>query len=333
LKCYFLLFGVIMATNVVKLSRLSRNKTTGNFIILIVIFIGVTSVLSAIGLSSNLEKLTVITGFLLSILFSYIVNKKLRQPFFIEISRYLDDLVTRRFDVKQIIAQIELIEPLQTLNNTKTILKQLDEFYIEMEEILNVTSNEISVGSPPISTSHIQRELRDIVKLVGQSLNEIKKKRENIVFLSNMRQIILDTINTQMSRPRNEIESDYLMFKVKKHVHDRIVDYHLLQRILEHILFQEEIIGRLELNRVGELILAVDDCHEGETISDIPLDVFKQSEKYCVICRYPIESDDDSVACPICQHTFHRNHLLEWLKVFNQCPMCHERLTLFSNPS
>ncbi|MFX1282203.1 MAG: RING finger protein [Promethearchaeota archaeon] len=324
-----------MAINAAKLSRLSRNKTTGNLVILIVIFVGITFILSTLGtgLLSNVNKFAILAGFILSIFFSYIANRKLRQPFFIEISRYQEELVNRRFTVQHTIAQIELVEPLQTISTAKTILMQLNDVYIEMEEILNLTKKEISIGSPLINNPYIQKELKDIIKLLDQFLKEIRKKRENVVFLTNVRQIILKTINTQISRPRNEIESDYLMFKVRKHYQDRIIDYHLLQRILEHIMSQGEIVGRLEHNMVGELILAVEDCYEDETISKFPLDVSKQSEKYCVICRSSIESDTDNVVCPICQNTFHRNHLLEWLKVFNQCPICHERLTLFSNPS
>ncbi|UCG89842.1 MAG: hypothetical protein JSU57_05115 [Candidatus Heimdallarchaeota archaeon] len=324
-----------MAINSTKLSRLSRNKTTGNLVILVVIFIGTTFILSTIGtgLSSNVNKFAIFAGFLLSILFSYIANRKLRQPFFIEISRYQEELVNRRFTVQQMKVQIELIEPLQTIKIAKTILIKINDIYVEMEEILNLTENEISMGSPLINNPNIKKELNDIIKSVDQTLKEIKEKRENIVFLANVRQVVLNTINTQIFRPRNVIESDYLMFKVRKHIQDRIVDYHLLQRILEHVMSQGEIVGRFKHNKVGELILAVEEYHEGKTISTFPLDVSKQSEKECVICRSPIESDVDSVVCPICQNTFHRNHLLEWLKVFNQCPMCHERLTLFSNPT
>lgn len=324
-----------MAYNVAKLSRLSRNKTTGNAIIFGIIIISIAFFLSAIGrgLSSNVEELVILGGFFLSIFFSYLVNKQLRQPFFIEISRYLEELVERRFDVEMVAIQIELIDSLQPLVVIKLILKQVDDLYIEMEEIFDTTSTEISMKSPPIHTPHIQRELRSITKLVEQSLKEIKKKRSNIVFLAKVRQVMLNTINEQLSRPRNEIESDYLLFKVQKYIHNQNVDDHLLQQVLDHVLSYGEIIGKLERNDAGELILAVEGSCEGETISDFSWDESDQYEKQCVICRHPIRSNRDNIACPFCQNTFHRNHLLEWLKVFNQCPMCHQRLTMFSNQS
>ncbi|MHA2243654.1 MAG: hypothetical protein ACXADY_01665 [Candidatus Hodarchaeales archaeon] len=324
-----------MATNVTKLSRLSRNKTTGNVIIFLLIFIGVASFLSAIEteLSSNVDNFVVVGGFVLSILFSYIVNKKLRRPFFIEISRYLEELVNRRFDVQQAAVQIELIDPLHSLVALETVLKQIDDLRVEMEEIINLTSNEISMNSPPIRTAHIRWELKEIVKLVEQSLEEIKRKRNDIVFLAKLRQNTLSTINLKLSRPQNEIEFDYLLFKIRKYVPDQNVDDQLFQQIIEHVLSQGEIVGRLERNGVGELVLAVESSYQGEIINDFSWDESEQFKKHCVICRHPIRSNTDNVSCPVCKNTFHRNHLLEWLKIFNQCPMCQERLTLFSNPS
>ncbi|MHA1941683.1 MAG: RING finger domain-containing protein [Candidatus Hodarchaeales archaeon] len=49
--------------------------------------------------------------------------------------------------------------------------------------------------------------------------------------------------------------------------------------------------------------------------------------EYCVICRQSIVTYEDEISCPKCQNTFHRSHLLEWLKVFNQCPMCQEKIS------
>jgi hypothetical protein len=324
----------MMASSVTKLSRLSRNKTTGNVIILISLFIGVTFFLNAIGIvSSNIDKYTLLGGFFLSIFFSYFSNRKLRQPFFLETSRYLEELINRRYDVQQAAVQIELIEPLQKISSIEGALRQIDELYSSIEEILNLTYNEISVISPSTRNYNIEKESREIKKLVEETLKETRRKRKNIEFLANIRQIMLNSINYQFSRPRNEIEYDYLLYKVHKHMQNQITDDYLLKQILEHILSQGEIIGNLNQNNSGDLILTVKRSYEGESISDISWNDGKKCEKNCVICRYPIKSQENSVECPSCHNSFHRNHLLEWLKVFNQCPLCHQRLTLFSNPS
>lgn len=327
------MLGAKMTSSVTKLSRLSRNKTTGNFIIVILLFIGATFFLNAIGVSSSsIDKYTFLAGFFLSILFSYLVDRKFRRPFFSETSRYLEELINRRYDVQQAAIQIELIEPLQKVASIEGVLGQIDELCFSMEEILNLTSVEISTNSPSIRDYNIQKELREIKKLLEETLKETRRKRKNIEFLANVRLILLNSVNKQLSRPLNEIEYEYLLFKVQKHMQNQFTDDFLLKQILEHILAQNEIIGKLNRNGSGNLILTVERSYEGESIRNISWDKSKTSEKACVICRYPIKSDESSVKCPLCQNSFHRNHLLEWLKVFNQCPMCHQRLTLFSNP-
>ncbi|MFX0122798.1 MAG: RING finger protein [Candidatus Hodarchaeota archaeon] len=323
-----------MALGVTKLSRLSRNKTTGNVIILILLFIGITFFLNVIGIvASNIDKYTLLGGFFLSMILSYLTDRKLRRPYFLETSRYLEELINRRYDMLQAAVQIELIEPLQKIASIEGALRQVDELCFNIEEILILTSDEISKNSPSIRNNNIEKELHGIKKLAEETLKNSRNKRKKIEFLANIRQIMLNSINYQLSRPLNEIEYDYLLYKVHKHMKTQIPDDYLLKQILEHILSQGEVIGDLNLNDGGNLILTVERSYEGESITDHSWDKGKKYEKSCVICRYPIESFEDSVECPSCHNSFHRNHLLEWLKVFNQCPLCHQRLTLFSNPS
>ena len=324
----------MMVSSVTKLSRLSRNKTTGNIIILILIFIGVTFLLNIIGtFTSTIDKYPLIIGFILTLFFSYLTNKKLRQPFFLESSRYLEELINRRYDVQQITIQIELIEPLQKIISIKGVLEQIDSLWLKLEEISNQTSNEIALNSPSIRNHNIQKELQEIKKQVEEALQEAKKKKKNIEFLASIRQIMLNSIGDQISRPLNEIEFDYLLYKVQKQMQNQITDDYLLKQVLDHSLSQGEIIGRLSQNNTGDLILTVDRSYEGAPISNISWDTEPKSEEYCVICRHPIKSPEKTTKCPSCKNSYHQNHLLEWLKVFNQCPICQQRLTLFSNSS
>ncbi|MFX1517906.1 MAG: RING finger protein [Promethearchaeota archaeon] len=323
-----------MVVRVTKLSRLSRNKTTGNAIILILVFLGLVFFLNAIGIfTSTMDKFPIFTGIILSIILSYLADRKLRQPFFSETSRYLEELINRRYKVQQTAIQLEMIEPLQKIISIKGTLVQIDNLCINLEEILDQTSNEISINLPLMRNNDIQKELREIKKLVEETFQEAKRKRKNIEFLATIRQIMLNSISEHISRPLNEIEFDYLLYKVQKQTQNQITDNYLLKKVLDHILSQGEIIGKLNQNHSGDIILTVENSYKGEPIEHITWEKKKRSEKSCVICRYPIVSQINSVECPSCHNSFHRNHLLEWLKVFNQCPMCQQRLTLFSNPS
>ena len=318
-----------MVSSATKLSRLSRNKTTGNVIILILISLGSIFFLNALGIfAPTIDKNPLFTGIFLSLFFSYLTDRKLRQPFFVETSRFLEELINRWYDVQQASIQIELIEPLQKTSSIKGALEQIDALCLNLEETLDQTVCEISIKSASIRNHNIRKELREIKKLVEETLQEAKRKRMNIEFLAKIRQILLNTINDQISRPLNEIEFDYLVYKL--HKQSQITDNFLLKQVLDHILSQGEIIGKLNQDRSGNVILTVERSYEGEPIKNITWNI--RNEKNCVICRYPIASQANSVECPSCHNSFHRNHLLEWLKIFNQCPMCHERLTLFSNP-
>lgn len=330
----FDILGAIMVSSVTKLPRLSRNKTTGNVIILVLIFIGVTFFLNVIGIfSSTIDKYSLLIGFILSIFLSYLTDRKLRQPFFVETSRYLEELINRRYDVQQIAIQIELIRPLQKIVSIKGVLEQIDSLLLNLEEILNQTTSETSLNTPSIRNHNIKKELREIRKLTEEALQEVKRKRKNIEFLATIREIMLNSISEQISRPLNEIEFDYILYKVHKQMENHITDDYLLKQVFNHILSQGEIIGRLNKNNNGDLILTVERSYVGTPISNISWETELRSEANCVICRHPIKSQEKSVNCPSCKTFFHRNHLLEWLKVFNQCPICHQRLTLFSNPT
>jgi hypothetical protein len=266
-----------------------------------------------------------------ALLFSYLINKHLRKPFFIAFTNYLGELSDRRLDTQQIVVKIDLIEPLQTLSGLKPVLSQVDKLQGDIKKILNQTSHEISLKSSPIRSTRVQKELKLIERLAEESLEEVEKKRNNLIFLARTRKYILNTINEYTSRPRNEIETDYLLFKLRKHLKDQIIDDILLNRIIRHALNGGEIKGRLERNEDGEIILLVDNSLGNVNIHSISWDESVRSEEYCVICRHVVQESEVRIICPFCENVFHRGHLLEWLKVFNQCPMCHNRITLFSN--
>lgn len=48
----------------------------------------------------------------------------------------------------------------------------------------------------------------------------------------------------------------------------------------------------------------------------------------CMICKSSINTNDNIVACPHCDHTAHQDHMFEWLKSKSFCPMCREGLNM-----
>lgn len=325
--------GATMTTTVVKLSRLSRNKNIGNILLIITLTLLVSFSFSIFRLTTSTDTIFTLTGVVFCIISFYILNKYLRSPYFTAFSKYLGELHDRHFETQQATIKLELIEPFQTLREFNHALNQVDELHQEVKQILDQTIEEISIKSSPTRSPQVQKELKLIKKFAFESLTEMEKKRENIIFLAKTRKILFEAITKQIKRPRNEIETDYLQFKLQKHIKDRLIDDYLVDQIINHALDRGEIHGSLERNEDGEMILTLNRSITYEVINNLIQDKRENPKEYCVICRHAIKPAEIRVICPTCENSFHKVHLLEWLKVFNQCPMCRSRITLFSNSS
>ncbi|MFW9777259.1 MAG: RING finger protein [Candidatus Heimdallarchaeota archaeon] len=325
-----------MATSVTRLPRLSRMKTTGNFLIFLAL--GFYIVLLATSFdptipNENNEFILLSIGFI-CLAFAFVTDRILRRPFFHTISGYFSELHDRRLDTQQIALQIDQIGSLQPLGTLNSTLKEIDALHSEISDIHQKTTEEIKSSKNLIKKQDIHEELDLLLGMARDSMREIEKKRENLLFLARTRKIMLDTVRKHLSKPKNEIEADYLLFKTRKAISDHDIDEVLLTRILESVLDGGEIQGQVRISEGGEQVLTVDRLgHEFANTDSIRLtwtfEEENQSEtQFCVICRAVILVEEASTSCPMCLNQFHRAHLLEWLKVFNQCPMCHERLVL-----
>lgn len=62
----------------------------------------------------------------------------------------------------------------------------------------------------------------------------------------------------------------------------------------------------------------------------IPLESFAfttDSDDYlCMVCKLPIRIIQKVVQCPFCQSYFHKDHLYDWLKMADDCPVCNSHL-------
>jgi hypothetical protein len=316
-----------MTVNTNKLSRLSREKTVANISLFITGTLGLTflSVIIYTGLSTLTDQVVILTILGFSIVFGYFINKNFRQPFFIEVSRYIEELNERRLDIQQILVSVEMIETHQQLSNVEPVLDQIQDYQNLVTELLHQSKHEIMISCHPFQSPHVQKLLHTIIGSTDEVINEIEKKRQNILILAKTRRNIFESINKRVTRPQNEVEIDYLFFKLKKHVPDIMIDLPLVEEIINHALDHGELLGKIKQERSGERFLVVGSqiIFNSEAIS---YDNRTETEHYCVICRRSIENTEEKVTCPSCLNIFHRTHLLEWLKVFNQCPMCHERL-------
>jgi len=46
----------------------------------------------------------------------------------------------------------------------------------------------------------------------------------------------------------------------------------------------------------------------------------------CEICKNPMTSDQSLLQVEKCEHIFHKDHILEWIKIKGTCPICKDRI-------
>ncbi|MFW9925067.1 MAG: RING finger domain-containing protein [Candidatus Thorarchaeota archaeon] len=67
-----------------------------------------------------------------------------------------------------------------------------------------------------------------------------------------------------------------------------------------------------------------------EVINELVLKYFLRLNNYvsaigssvCAICKIKLDTLEEYYQCPYCQSRFHADHLREWLKIKNECPVC-----------
>jgi len=314
-----------MTTNVNKFSRLSREKTTGNIILISTALVSLL-VLIRTGFANINDQLLFLVITVLILTLSIIVHKNLRKPFFSEVSRYISSLHDQRMDIQQIFVSIDLIGSFQILRNVETALSQIQGYYDAVSDLLKQTNREIDLRKHPFQSSEVQKLLHLNIKSAKEALLTIEKKQHNIILLARTRSQIFHSINDRMSRPKNEIELEYLNYRAQKDQPELLIDTVLISDILQHALENGELHGKMKKDRQREEILVMGESKIKFGDSAISWQETNTATEYCVICRQSIQSSREKAICPECNNTYHRTHLLEWLKVFNQCPMCQHKI-------
>ena len=63
---------------------------------------------------------------------------------------------------------------------------------------------------------------------------------------------------------------------------------------------------------------------------DFEINCFSEDDNHkeitCMICKLPITPKKEFIQCPFCNANFHVNHLLEWLELDDNCPVCNKSL-------
>ena len=214
-------FGGYMTTSVSKLTRLSREKKTGNIILFLATAVGLIFLYSIFnsGMSTINDQMIILGIIILSMAFGHIINKSLRQPFFTEVSRYRGELNDRRLDIQQILVSVDMIEPLQLLINVDKELHQIQGFNDAVSDFLEQSKREMKLSVHPFQSAEVQELLKLVVYSAEDALLEIDKKHQNLVLLAKTRNHLFNSINQRINRPQNEVEIGYLFYRKTQEIY------------------------------------------------------------------------------------------------------------------
>ena len=54
-------------------------------------------------------------------------------------------------------------------------------------------------------------------------------------------------------------------------------------------------------------------------------------DDFCMVCKLSFKTKKDILQCPICESLFHKEHLLDWIRIHQNCPVCSQKLYEIKN--
>ncbi len=62
-----------------------------------------------------------------------------------------------------------------------------------------------------------------------------------------------------------------------------------------------------------------------EIVSAIEATSFNKDD-FCMVCKLTFKNKDEILQCPVCESVYHKEHLLAWIRIHKNCPVCTQKL-------
>ena len=149
------------------------------------------------------------------------------------------------------------------------------------------------------------RELEDLGEQYVQIVNEIEKTRKKRVRMS--------TIATKASLAERDV-------------------FRIITQLAAHGYYRG-IITSTYFEKSGQLILPSRKMHClscGNLIKSAyePCSNCNQIPQRCIVCQGLIKHGDSVLECPQCSNLAHTDHMIQWLKIKEECPICKSKVTM-----
>ncbi|GAH42596.1 unnamed protein product, partial [marine sediment metagenome] len=203
------------------------------------------------------------------------------------------------------------------ISNPKTSLKSIQKiweksavaatniiFELVGSGLLNIELRGSTVNVESFQNILPSRELKDLGEVYIRVVNEIEKSRR--------RKIRLVTIAGQLNLPEIDI-------------------FKMTCQLIAHGYYQGSL-TQSTFERLTRIILPSKKTHClkcGHVIESAnePCKNCKELPTKCSICQGLIKHGENVMECPTCSNVAHKEHMLQWLKIKEECPICKTRVT------
>ncbi len=225
----------------------------------------------------------------------------------------------------------------QTLEALKSARMEFRNF---LKELIEITSNLDQIERlEPNSAKSIFETIKKTEEDIGKQITELK---DRIVYLENFDKVrtAITTLNpgVQISLKRlleqtglpSSIFKTYLSLILKNtpEVGELIEDQEIFIRYDVEVPITTEEFSRKVVEKPEKILCIYCNAQLQEVEDEGPIVCLNCGKKapYCEICKNIIVDGEKIVLTKPCNHIFHKNHILEWIKVKGTCPICKEQI-------
>jgi DNA repair exonuclease SbcCD ATPase subunit len=208
------------------------------------------------------------------------------------------------------------------VEDEKKKIEELNEKIAKQKKLLEERKKGINI------TKKRNNEIKENISQKEKELEKIKKENQNY---QNLNKDLTTKINelTQYieeekqreanAMRRRQLMTNYLMSMMMGIRRRNVVEYPNVDNMsYEQLLDLEERMGNVSKGLSEE---AIKKLKKEKYVKD------KFSEDKCIICQYEYKVDEQLIILP-CNHNFHLECIIEWLKKEKTCPFCKSEINI-----
>ncbi|MHA1866943.1 MAG: hypothetical protein ACTSVB_05285 [Candidatus Heimdallarchaeaceae archaeon] len=242
------------------------------------------------------------------------------------------EIINYRVNSKLIPEEIPIFPP----------LNQIEDFPIHYQEIFGYIVSNITVKVPIMAKlwNKSKNAIKNIIyELTGAGLINVIQNRNTFILQSAQKYYPTQEINSlghEYVQIINEIEKSKRRRVKIENIQKRVNIPHndifkIICQLLAHGYYKGTISEKVFIKK-GKLILPAGKlkCYYcGHTIEDshLPCPNCSKSQPLCIICNGLIKKGQDLLECPNCENVGHKEHMLKWISIKEECPICKTQIS------